>query len=285
MTKEARIIAVLNQKGGVGKTTVTCTLAHMIALQTMDVLVVDLDPQGNVADLFGLTSGSETSSMLRGYSWETVSLGNAERWGTRNYISVLRANEMLSSTKQQLVSEPFREMRIYRELQRVAHDYDYILLDLAPSLDWLHLAAMVAADWFLVVTKLDRLATSGAEAAVRTACQLYNSPLNIEPPRLLGVLPNFWDRRTTLSSKYLTQLAEAFGKYLLPPIPVDTDIIRASIAGEPITEFRSGARSVVGIYLPHASHPTGGYQQLFTRVYDRMNGTKTTEDEWNWSHC
>ena len=283
MTREAQVIAVLNQKGGVGKTTVTCTLAHMLAMQNFDVLIVDLDPQGNVADLYGLDEGSETSRMLLGYQdWGTVSLGNdrPDTFGPLDYIDVLRANEMLSATKQRLVSEPFAVFRINRELQRVKDDYDYILLDLSPSFDQLHVSAMVAADWFLVVTKLDKLAVDGAEAVVRTALGLHKE--DFQPPKLLGVLPNFWDRRTSLSLHYLTQLADAFKELLLPPIPIDTNIMRAAIAGQPITQFYPGARSVQGVYYNNADKPTGGYRQVFTELHNRLTGEQTEDAFWHW---
>lgn len=277
--RQAQVIAVLNQKGGVGKTTVTCTLAHMLALQNYDVLVVDLDPQGNVADLFGMTEGNETSQMLLGMNWNSVSLGNGKEWAFRDYIDILRANEMLSATKQQLVSDPFSVFRVNRELHRVKGDYDYILLDLAPSLDQLHVAAMVAADWFLVVTKLDKLAVDGAEAAIRTTLKLHQE--DFQPPKLLGVLPNFWDRRTNLSLHYLKALADAFKGFLLPPIPIDTNIMRAAIAGQIITEFDITSRSVAGVYIGD-DKPTGGYTQVFTAIHNRITGERTEDAFWHW---
>ena len=143
-------IAIANQKGGVGKTSTVANLGYGAALAGKAVLVVDLDSQGNIADSYGMKSGSELCTWLGGDGFYPA----MPRPTTLPRLGVIRADKTTVGLKNTLVARGFAEYSIRDSLAEIAGmGIDICLLDCAPSIDVFHTAALVAADWLLVPTR------------------------------------------------------------------------------------------------------------------------------------
>lgn len=252
-------IAISNQKGGVGKTTTAVTFAIGLARKGYHVLLVDLDSQGNVADSLGIEPGNDLTRLLNPLTPEQVSKCIIP--SNRECLDLIRSDKSTTALKIVLAGTNFRETILYDALDDAKHDI--ILFDCAPSVDILHIAAIIAADWLVIPTRLDQLAVKGVRDLLeslddirrrgRTSCQL------------LGVLPTFYDRVTGESQKQLEHLVGTFRKYVLPPIPQDTVCREASRAGKSLYEFAPNCRALVG--MPNGGgHLVGGYIQALERV-------------------
>jgi len=191
-------IAILNQKGGVGKTTTTVTLASGLAREGCHVLLVDLDTQGNVADSLGLPSGDELRQLL--LPDLQCSLDQAIIPSGQVRLDVIRSNKTTATLKQSLAGLTLREYVLNDALDGATHDV--IFLDCPPSVDLLHFAALVAADYLLIPTRLDKLAVNG----VRDALQTLAAMKRISRCEIAGVLPTFYERVTVESHEQLNHL-------------------------------------------------------------------------------
>lgn len=207
-------IAVLSQKGGTGKTTTVRTLADVFRRVGLSVLVVDLDPQGNLSDYFDVPpDASPTIS--------DVLVGRAD---AKDAIvtDVLPANLTLAEAELALAGKMGRELTLRRALRTVSGGYDLVLLDCPPTLGLLTVNALVAADRALVTAEAQYFALQGVEQAV-ALIELAKDGLNPEL-EWLGVVLTIADLRTTHSREARENLKEHIGDQLL-----DT-VIRASIA-------------------------------------------------------
>jgi len=254
------VIAIANQKGGVGKTTTAVTLAHGMALRGYRVLLVDLDVQGHVAPSLGM----EKEPGLFNLIVLEKPLSSLLRQARPN-LWVLPSNKRTDKAKRDLVSMNFRERVLVNALEEVQEDYDVVLIDCAPSLDVLHVSALVAADWLLVPTKLDYLAVDGVNEILRSLAEIQRAGLG---GRFYGVLPTFYDRVTRETLEQLKELVEAFGDKVLPPIPVDTKLREAPLYGQTIWEYAPGSRGAQGIVVE--GKRVGGYAVLVERVEEEL---------------
>jgi chromosome partitioning protein len=146
-----------------------------------------------------------------------------------------------------------------------AADFDLIILDCAPSVGLLHFAALVAADYLLIPTRLDKLAVNG----VRDALQSLVSLKRISHCQLVRILPTFYDRVTVESHIQLTHLAQTFGRLVLPPIPQDTYCRVVSRFGKTLWEYGSDTRALSG-YAAAGAKKVGGYIQVMERVEELL---------------
>lgn len=261
-----KTIAILNQKGGVGKTTTAVTLAHGLALAQFRTLLVDLDPQGNVSDALGLTKSDGLCQLLvneAGLECVTPS--------GREYLDVLQSNKRTVEAKQVLAGQSFRETAVQRGLARIfdqasaaGDGYDVCILDTAPGADLLQIGALIAADAFLIPVNLSHLAVVGASDALATAASLKQvAGLSGE---FWGALPTMWDRVTKESHYQLEALAAQFGELIWPPIPQDTKLREAPAHGQTIWEYAPHTRGVFGVDNGDYSEKTGGYMQVLDRL-------------------
>ncbi len=255
------IIAILNQKGGVGKTTTAVTLASGFARKGYQVLLVDLDTQGNVADSLGIPQSDDLRRLLspdlRQPLDQAVSPSLQER------LFLLRSDKTTAGLKQTLAGVTLREYILADALGPA--DFDLILLDCAPSVGLLHFAALVAADYLLIPTRLDKLAFNG----VRDALQSLVSLKRISHCQLAGILPTFYERVTVESHVQLIHLAQTFGQWVLPPIPQDTHCRVASRFGKTLWEYDPGSRALSG-YDAADGKKVGGYIQVMERVEELL---------------
>ncbi len=254
------IFAILNQKGGVGKTTTAVTLASGLARLGYRVLLVDLDTQGNVADSLGLPHNDDLRRLLSPDLH--IPLDQAIVPSGLPHLEITRSDKSTTALKQSLAGMTLREYVLADVLQ--ASDHDAIVLDCAPSVDILHFAAIVAADYLFIPTRLDKLAVNG----VRDALQTLASLKRISHCQVAGILPTFYERVTLESHEQLIHLAQTFGGLVMPPIPQDTQCRVASRFGKTLWEYEPNAKALTG--YDQGNRRIGGYIQLLNRLQELL---------------
>jgi chromosome partitioning protein len=195
-------IAVLSQKGGTGKTTTVRTLSDVFSRVGLDVLAVDLDPQGNLSDYFDVPADADPTiaDVLAG----RVKAADAVHGG------VIPANLGLAEAELVLGGKMGREMTLRRALREVGRQHDVILIDCPPALGLLTVNAVVAADYALISTEAQYFSLQGVEQALEI---IELAKENLHPDlEWLGVVLNIADLRTIHSREALTQLRERFGE-------------------------------------------------------------------------
>jgi chromosome partitioning protein len=164
--------------------------------------------------------------------------------------------------KQTLAGVTLREYILADVLQ--GSGYDVVALDCAPSVDLLHFAALVASDFLLIPTRLDKLAVNGVRDALQTLAALKR----ISHCQVAGILPTFYERVTLESHEQLVHLAQTFGRLVLPPIPQDTQCRVASRYGKTLWEHEPNAKALIG--YDQGSKHIGGYIQVLDRVKELL---------------
>ena len=203
-----RVLAVVNQKGGVGKTTTTVNLAAALAQQGRRVLLVDLDPQGNAT----MGSGVDKRAVARTVYQALLGLGELAGIRTRSEkggYDLVPANRDLAGAEVELVELPARETRLKSALEPIAADYDYILIDCPPSLSLLTVNALAAAQRVLIPMQCEYYALEGLSDLVGTIKRVR---ANLNPGlEIAGLLRTMYDPRNTLSQQVSQQLEAHFG--------------------------------------------------------------------------
>ena len=253
-------VTCANQKGGTGKTTTAVTLAHKLAMGGERVLLVDTDPQGHVAKALGREQWPGIWHAVQWYNGDGSLLISSQ---LRPNLNGVLSDESTNRAKQALVTMRHRELVLSKLLEYLRAEYDWCIIDCAPSVDVLHEAALIAADWLIVPTELNYLATDGVAQVIRLLRELQEGPFGAAG--LLGILPTFLDRRKNETLVQLKELHNKFGKLVLPPIPVDAALERAPAYGQTIWEYEPRTRSVVGLEN-RKGYLYGGYERLVELV-------------------
>ena len=232
----ALVIAMCNQKGGVGKTTTTINLGAALAELGRRVLLVDFDPQGSLSVGLGVNPHTLEHSIYNLLLSRDTPIDDViDRTGVEN-LDILPSNIDLSAAEVQLVSEVAREQTLLRVLDSVKPRYDVILIDCAPSLGLLTINALTAADKVIMPLECEFFALRGIALLTDTITKVTDR-LN---PRLeiLGILGTMYDARTLHSREVLERVVQAFGDRVFHTVIRRTvKFPETTVAGEPITTY------------------------------------------------
>lgn len=253
----SRIIAVVNQKGGVGKTTTAVNLSAALADIGRRVLLVDLDPQGNATMASGVDKREAQPSGCEVLLGEATSR-NAIR-ATNGKYDLLPSNTDLIAAELQLMDMSDRERRLKIALEPVARDYQYVIIDCPPSLSLLTLNALTASDSVLVPMQCEYFALEGIAALTDTmdvVKQRLNPKLEIE-----GIVRTMYDVRNGLTNAVSAELQRHFGdKVYRTVIPRNVRLAEAPSHGQNIVEYDRASRGGVA-YLGLAGEIIGRERQ------------------------
>jgi len=232
----ARVIAMVNQKGGVGKTTSTVSLGAALAGYGRKVLLVDFDPQGAVAVSLGINPNELDLTIYNLLTQSDCHVGDVIMSTDVENLDLLPSNIDLSAAEVQLVSEVGREHSLYRALQPVIPEYDIILIDCQPSLGLLTVNALTASQGVIIPMETEYFALRGV-ALLKDTIDKVASRLNPNL-QIIGVLATMYDPRTLHSREVLQTVKQAFGDAVFQTVINRTvKFPDAAVSGEPITAF------------------------------------------------
>ena len=238
-----RVIAIANQKGGVGKTTTTVNLSAALAEQDHRVLVIDLDPQGNATTGLGIVA-RDLEYSIYDVLLNDVDLNDAIESTAVLNLFLAPASLDLAGAEIELVSVMSRETRLRRAIEQVKDDYDYILIDCPPSLGLLTVNALAGATEVLVPIQCEYYALEGLGQLMRNV-NLVQRNLNPQLELSLIVLV-MYDGRTKLGEQVATEVREHFGERVCRNvIPRNIRLSEAPSYGQPITVFDSSSTGAV----------------------------------------
>jgi chromosome partitioning protein len=254
-----KVISFANQKGGVGKTTTAVTLAAGLAMQEYQTLLIDLDPQGHIAFSFGLekTPGLY-QCLIAGNPLNEVVIN------VRPNLDILSSDKRTEQVKRYITTSDFRETVLLDIL--INSKYDVVMMDMAPSLDVLHINGLVASDWVIIPTRLNAMAVDGVKEILLTMGEIARRGY---PFQGYSILPTFFDRTTRETLVQFQGIVKTFGRRVWPPIPQDTRTREASAYGKTLWEYTPTSSVMVGYSNGRAR--LGGYQQILKRMIEVLN--------------
>lgn len=239
-TRMGRTIVLVNQKGGVGKTTTAVNLAAYFAKAGKRVLLVDLDPQANASAGIGVRVAEGDKHVYHSLL-EPQMVTDIVRPTAIPNLSVVPAHADLAGAAVELVNEEAREYRLHQALDKLRHDYDYIMIDCPPSLGLLTVNGLVAADHVLIPTQAEYYALEGLGQLLNTVNLIQT---HLKPNlTVLGCLITMYDPRSRLAGAVLEELRQHFpGRLFETTVPRNVRLAEAPSFGKPIADYDAHSR-------------------------------------------
>lgn len=236
----SKVIAVANQKGGVGKTTTAVNLSACLARLAKEVLLLDIDPQGNATSGIGIEKSGIERCIYDAIINEVALEKIIQRSSIEN-LDVVPASIQLAGAEIELVSTMSRELRLKNVLKNLKKEYDYTIIDCPPSLGLLTVNALTAADSVLVPIQCEYYALEGLGQLVKTI-ELVRKHLNVSL-RLEGVVMTMYDSRTNLSQQVVEEVSKHFGELMFKTIiPRNVRLSEAPSHGKAIIDYEPKSR-------------------------------------------
>jgi chromosome partitioning protein len=227
-----RKIQIQNFKGGVGKTTTAVNLAYGLTLKGRKVLLVDLDHQGNSADMLGVKIAKHQPTLfnllVEDLTYDAVTIE------TRPGLYLIPSDKRTALAENIIAAQAGRELLLKVRLAPLT-GFDYVILDCPPALNVLHNNALLYSDELLLPVDMDRLALQGAKGILDSAAEL--AKVFNERAAICGVLPTFVDRRTNITHQALRMIEMTYGAKMLPPVRSDAKFRQAAAHGKTIFEY------------------------------------------------
>ena len=238
------VIAVANQKGGVGKTTTTINLAASIAKRGYKVLIVDIDPQGNATSGLGIEK-STIEYDIYNVLIDEIPIASAIKPTSSKKLDIVPATINLAGAETELMRMMARETRLKGAVEDLGDKYDFVFIDCPPSLGQLSINAFTASQSILIPVQSEYYAMEGLSQllnTIRLVQKHFNKDLGVE-----GVLLTMLDARTNLGADVVQQVKEYFGDRVYKTIiPRITKLAEAPSYGEAITEYAPSSRGAKG---------------------------------------
>lgn len=233
--RESKVVAVINQKGGVGKSTTVINLSAALGENNKKVLVVDFDPQGNSTSGYGIEKEELEHDIydviLHEYPIEDIILETCEK-----NVYIVPATIQLATAEIELVTAMARESVLKDALSKVKDEFDYVFIDCPPSLGLLTINALIAANSLLIPIQCEYYALEGV-AKLLESMQMVKRRMNPEL-EIFGVLMTMYDSRTTLSNQVVEEVREYFGKKMFKTIiPRNVKVSEAPSHGLPVIKY------------------------------------------------
>lgn len=254
-TKRAKVIAIANQKGGVGKTTTAVNLAAALSQNEYSVLAIDLDAQGNLSACFGIEADEQEETIREIFLAETAEEELPADYGiiyNKSGVDILPSNIKLADIEMQLITDFNRERLLKSYLERISENYDFIIIDCSPSLSILTINALAAADKVIIPALPHHLSAIGLTQLMKTIQKVkrsLNRNLEIE-----GILLTQYSNRTNLAKNMKEEIESQYGNYtnvFSITIPQCVKAAEAGLLGKSVIEYAPNS-SVAKAYTQFA---------------------------------